>query len=323
MSALSANRCPPSSLSLAAASAAPAAATNAPAEIRLALPKGRMQESLARLFADAGLPTRAGVRGYRPRIPLAGVDAKILKPQTIAEMLGLGVRDAGFTGADWISELAAEESRNPGWESPIEVLDTGLDPVRVVVAAPAALLEGGELPRRPLTIASEYESLTRSLIAERGCGDRFVRSYGATEVFPPDDADCIVDIAQSGATLEANGLQVVSERLRSSTRLYASRSAWADPARRNRIETLALLLRSALDARERVMLELNVDADRLARVVEVLPCMREPTLSPLAGHRGFAVKSAVPRDRLADLIPLLKSRGGADIVVTPLVQVIP
>jgi ATP phosphoribosyltransferase len=314
------------SLLLAAASVRPSSPADASVaepspvvSLRLALPKGRMQESLGRLFADAGLPARAGTRGYRPRIPLAGVDAKILKPQTIAEMLGCGVRDAGFTGADWISELATR----PGWVPPIEVLDTGLDPVRVVVAAPPGLLEQGALPRRPLTIASEYESLTRALIAERGCGDRFVRSYGATEVFPPDDADCIVDIAQSGATLEANGLQVVNERLRSSTRLFASRAAWEDPVRRATIETLALLLRSALDARERVMLELNVDADRLARVVEVLPCMREPTLSPLAGHRGFAVKSAVPRDRLADLIPLLKSRGGADIVVTPLVQVIP
>lgn len=291
-----------------------------PAPLRLALPKGRMQDSLLRLFADAGLPVTAGSRGYRPRIPLAEVDTKILKPQTIVEMLAIGLRDVGFAGADWVAELAGSTA---DWREPIEVLDTGLDPVRVVVAAPAALLEAGSLPDRPLLVASEYPRLAAAWIAERGRGDRFVRSYGATEVFPPDDADCILDITQSGATLEANGLVIVDERMRSSTRLYASAVAWADPARRAAIETLCLLLRSALDARGRVMLELNVDADRLAAVVSVLPCMREPTLSPLAGNRGFAVKAAVPRDRLAELIPLLKRSGGADIAVSPLVQVTP
>lgn len=288
--------------------------------LRIALPKGRMQESVLRLLADAGLPVAAGPRGYRPRLPLPWLDAKLLKPQTIVEMLALGLRDVGFAGADWVAEL---ERDDPAWKSPVEVLDTGLDPVRLVVAAPEPLLVDGALPSRPLIVASEYPTLAAAWIAERGCGDRLVRSSGATEVFPPDDADCILDVTQSGATLAANGLVVVEERLRSSTRLYASRAAWERPLRRSRIETVALLVRSALEARGRVMLELNVDAERLAGVVEVLPCMREPTLAPLAGNRGFAVKAAVPRDRLAELIPLLKSRGGSDLAVSPLVQVTP
>ncbi|MBL9148591.1 MAG: ATP phosphoribosyltransferase [Phycisphaerae bacterium] len=285
--------------------------------LRLALPKGRMQEAILTLFADAGIPVRHGARGYRPRVPLPAVDAKILKPQTIVEMLALGVRDAGFAGADWVRELvgAAPES------GPIEALDTGLDPVRLVVAAPRELLERGRLPERPLLVASEYPRLAQEWIARRCMGDSFVRSFGATEVFPPDDADCILDVTQTGATLEANGLAIVEDVLISSTRLYVSRAAWNDPGRRATVDTLVLLLRSALDARGRVMLELNVDAERLADVLSALPAMREPTLSPLSGRRGFAVKAAVRRDQLAELIPALKRQGGADLVVTPLVQV--
>jgi ATP phosphoribosyltransferase len=282
--------------------------------LKFALPKGRMQNAVLGLLGDAGLPVSAGPRGYRPKLPLPGIETKLLKPQSVVEMLALGVRDAGFAGADWVRELDADL---------IEVLDTGLDPVRVVVAAPTGLLRQGSLPQEPLVVASEYPRLASAWIADRGCGDRLVRSYGATEVFPPDDADCIIDVTQSGATLEANGLAVVEELVRSSTRLYASPAAWGDPDRRAAIEVIALLVRSALEARGRVMLELNVDAERLDAVIAVLPCMREPTLSPLAGRGGFAVKAAVPRDRLAELIPALKRRGGTDLAVTPLVQVTP
>jgi ATP phosphoribosyltransferase len=290
--------------------------------LAFALPKGRMYDGVARLLAEAGMPIGAGPRGYRPRLPLEGVEAKILKPQTIVEMLALGVRDLGFAGADWVSELLPT-LRSEGGLDPVEVLDTGLDPVRLVVAAPASLLCDGALPNRPLRVASEYVRLADAWALRRGCGDRTIRSWGATEVFPPDDADVVLDITQSGATLAANGLVVVEELLVSSTRLYASAAAWRDQRLRSTIETIAMLLRSVLEARGRVMLELNVDADRLREVVALLPCMREPTLSPLAGNRGFAVKAAVPRDRLAGLIPALKARGGSDLAVTALVQVTP
>ncbi len=299
----------------------PATSTNAPASIqprqgplRLGIPKGRMHDGIVKILADAGIRIGVSSRGYRPTVSLPGLECKILKPQNIVEMLHAGTRELGFAGADWVAELGA---------SVAEVLDTRLDPVRLVVAAPREILTNGRLPDRPLVVTSEMERISRRWIEQRGKGDLFVRSYGATEVFPPEDADCIIDIAASGATLEANGLAVVEEIMRSSTRMYASRGAWEDPDRRRQIEEIAMLVRSVLDARERVMLELNVPSDRLEAVVEILPCMREPTMAKLHGDAGYAVKAAVPREQLPRLIPLIKSRGGTDIVITPLSQVVP
>ncbi|MBX3315958.1 MAG: ATP phosphoribosyltransferase [Phycisphaeraceae bacterium] len=299
------------------------ASPDAQATLHVGIPKGRMYEGVVALLAEAGIRLSASARGYRPTLSLPGVEAKILKPQNIIEMLEIGSRDVGFAGADWVAELNADV---------VEVLDTGLDRVRVVAAAPRQILEDGRLPRRPLVVASEMERLTRQWIATRDLDARFVRSYGATEVFPPEDADCIVDIAASGATLAANGLEIVDELLSSSTRLYASRAAMADDAKRATINDLALLLSSVLEARKRIMLEVNVPAENLDAVVAILPCMRQPTISPLhAGTcsqslsqpRAFAVKAAVPRDRLPRLIPAIKQAGGTDLVISPIAQVVP
>jgi ATP phosphoribosyltransferase len=293
----------------------PETVRDAVATLHLALPKGRMQEGVFQLLRDAGVFVQTGARGYRPTVGLAATEAKLLKPQNIVEMLDAGSRDLGFAGADWVAEKGADL---------VEVLDLGLDPVRVVAAAPISLLDAdGRLPSRPLVVASEYAALTERFVAERGLDARFVRSYGATEVLPPEDADLIIDNTATGATLAANGLRIVGEVMRSSTRLYASQAAWADPARRQRIEDLVLVLRSVLEARQRVMVEVNVGADDLEQVVRILPCMREPTISRLHATSGFAVKAAVPRDRLPEVIPAVRAAGGTDIVVSSLSQLVP
>jgi ATP phosphoribosyltransferase-like protein len=154
-------------------------------------------------------------------------------------------------------------------------------------------------------------------------GAKFVRSYGATEVFPPEDADVIVDNCATGSTLKANGLAVIDEVMKSSTRLYASRRAMADPSKREAAESLALLIGSVLEARRRVMIEVNVPADRLAELTSVLPYMKSPTISPLKGGEAFAVRVAAPRASLAGLIPEIKRQGGSDIVVSELSQLVP
>ncbi|MDF1563692.1 MAG: ATP phosphoribosyltransferase [Deltaproteobacteria bacterium] len=281
--------------------------------MKLALPKGRMMDGVLTLLADAGVRVSLGERGYRPRLSLEGFDVKLLKPQNAVEMMHQGTRDLGFAGADWVAELDGDL---------VELLDTGLDPVRVVAAAPSALLVEGELPRQPLRVASEYERLTTRWIRERNLEASFLRSYGATEVFPPEDADCIVDNTATGATLEANRLTIIDELMRSSTRLYASPAALADPVKRQRIEDLALVLGGVLQARRRVMVEVNVAPDRLDALVEILPCLRQPTVARLSGDAGFAVKAAVPRDALPGLIPRIRQSGGSDIVVTELAQLL-
>ncbi len=289
-----------------------------PTTLRLALPKGRMEQGVLALLADSGVRIRASSRGYRPNVSFPGPDivvhAKVLKPQNIVEMLHAGSRDLGFAGADWAQELGTDL---------VELLDTGLDPVRLVAAAPTDLLENGKLPRRPLVVASEYQEITARWIKDRALDARFVKSFGATEVFPPEDADCIVDVAATGATLVANGLVIVDELLTSSTRLFAHARSLDDPRKRDAADRLVLLLRSVLEARRRVMLEVNVPADRLEAVVGVLPCMREPTIATLHHGAGYAVKAAVPRDQLPTLIPEIKARGGTDIVVTGLSQIVP
>jgi len=281
---------------------------------RLGLPKGRMEQAVLTLLADAGIRVRASARGYRPDVSLPGAEAKLLKPQNIVEMLALGSRDVGFAGADWVAELEADV---------VELLDTGLDPVQLVAAAPVALLEGGRLPTRRLIVASEYERLTRCWIGASGLCAEFVRSYGATEVFPPEDADVIIDNTATGATLEANGLAVVDVLMRSSTRLYAHRAALDDPVRRRFIEDLVLLINSVLEARRRVMLEVNASAACLDAVVAVLPSMRQATVACLFGNGGYAVKAAVPRELLPQVIPAVKAAGGTDVVVSTLSQIVP
>jgi ATP phosphoribosyltransferase len=282
--------------------------------LQLALPKGRMQDEVLKLMSDAGLTVRLGVRAYRPAIGAGRFNAKILKPQNIIEMLAAGSRDVGFAGADWVAELGADV---------VELLDTGFDPVRLIAAAPEELLVGGALPARRLVVASEYARLTADWIVRRGLDARFVRSYGATEVFPPEDADLIGDNTATGATLAANGLRIVDTLMTSSTRLYANPAAMRDPVRRSAIEGFAMLLRSVLDARRRVMMEVNVTAGALEPVCAALPSMREPTIAPLHGDAGFAVKVAIDRAVLPSVVPAIKALGATDIVITALAQIVP
>ena len=268
-------------------------------QIHLALPKGHMQENVFKMLEDAGVKVRArgalrrpplffphrtppflttphpptppqvslgNSRGYRPTIPLPNYDVKLLKPQNILGMLAAGTRDLGFAGADWIAEL--------GVEGLVEVLDTGMDPVRIVAAAPnpriLADAKGG-LGGRKLIVASEYGGLTAKWLAAKGIDAHFLRAYGATESLPPEDADIIVDNAATGSTLRANGLEIIDSLMNSTTRLYASAAAWADPAKRARIEKLVLLLRAVLEARKRLMITFNVAAASLESMLEKMP----------------------------------------------------
>ena len=279
--------------------------------IHLGLPKGHMARGVHDLLADAGVTVTPTARGYRPVLSLPGFEVKILKPQNIVEMLDLGSRDVGFAGADWVRELSADV---------VEVLDTEMDTVRVVAAAPE---EWHGLPDRRLVIATEYMELTQTWVADKGLDAEVIRSYGATEVFPPEDADVIVDNSATGGTLRANGLAVVDVLGESSTRLYASRQAMDDPYRKERIMDLALLLESVLHARRRVMIEVNAPAERLQALVELLPSMREATVAPLYGSQGYAVRAAVPRVDLPTIIPAIKAAGGTDVVVTNLSQIVP
>lgn len=282
--------------------------------VKLALPTGRIQNNIFKLFADAGIEISGSARSYRPKISPAGFDTKILKTQNIIEMLDLGRRDIGIAGLDWVVELKADV---------VELLDTGLDPVKIVAAAPAGFPDSAQYKNRKLVIATEYQSITQSWVTKEKLDATIIRSFGTTEAFPPEDADCIVDNTSSGATLEASNLKILEVLLSSSTRIFASPKALDDPLKRSLIEDLVLILKSVLDAREKVMIEINVAKESLEAVALILPCMKTPTISELYEKTGFVVKAAVPKSSLPTLIPKIKDRGGTDIVVTTLSNVIP
>lgn len=283
-------------------------------QIRIALPKGRMFDEIVALLKGAGITIRNSERGYRPAISLKNFNAKILKPRNVISMLVAGARDVGFAGADWLDEMGVELH---------EIIDTGLNPVRLVVAAPVELLENGQLPNRPLVVASEYPNIAQRWIESKGIDAEVLTTYGATEVFPPEDADLIIDNTSTGSTLRANGLQIIDEIMTSSTRLYASNEAMQNPAIKAQLEDLGLLLDAVLLARGRVMMDLNVASDKLDAVVAVLPSMRQPTISSLSTDGWHSVRSAVKRSDLADVIPKLKAAGACDIVTTSAEQLIP
>jgi ATP phosphoribosyltransferase len=281
-------------------------------KLRILIPKGRIFDNVSRLFAEAGFPIALSDRMYRPELGADWLDAKIMKPQNVGELLELGSHDVGFTGIDWIHESGADVE---------DILDLGFDKVRIVAAVPQDYDEA-KLRSKKLVVATEYVNLAEAWLKSSGYQYRILRTYGATEVFPPDDADMIVDNTSTGQTLKDNGLRIAEVLLESSTRFVASRAALADPEKKSRIEELAMLFRAVLDGRERVMLEMNIPKEQFESLAS-LPAMRSPTVAPLFADAGYAVKIAVKKHEVPDIIPKLKKLGALDIVEYDLRKVVP
>ncbi|MDR1398432.1 MAG: ATP phosphoribosyltransferase [Treponema sp.] len=286
-------------------------------KLRILIPKGRIFDKVSELFADAGFPIALPDRTYRPVFTVSWLDAKIMKPQNVGELLELGSHDVGFTGLDWLKESGAKVE---------ELMDLGFDKVRIVAAVPNSMDETA-LRAKTLTVATEYVNLAGTWLKEAGYCYHVLRTYGATEVFPPDDADMIIDNTSSGQTMRDNGLSIIATLLESSTRFVASASALADSAKRRRIEELLMLFKAVLDGRERVMLEMNVAKSLFAALVSGLPAMRSPTVSPLYSDgnailEGYAIKIAVRKNEVPDMIPHLKNLGATDIVEYDLRKVV-
>ncbi len=282
--------------------------------LKLALPKGRITDEVVRLLAAAGVTLLSNGRSYRPRASDPDIEVKAVKPQNVPRLLEIGAHDCGFTGHDWVVESGADV---------VEVFDTGLDPVTLVAAAPEETRDRLDALDRPLIVASEFETITRRYMERRGRAYQFIRTFGATEVYPPEDADLILDLVATGITLRQNHLAVVDEVLASSTRFIASRAALADPGKQEKIGLLTTLMKAVLEARRRILLEMNVTSERLQRVVDVLPAMKSPTIQELYGGTGYAVKAAVLRADLPDLIARLRAAGATDLIAYTLEKVIP
>ncbi len=279
-------------------------------KLRLVIPKGRIYENVVELLSEAGISLRVGERSYRPFVSDPSIDVKIMKPQNIPELVALGSYDAGFTGYDWVVETQARV---------VEIMDLGLDPVEIVVAIPKNLKKG-DLHKKRIIVASEYEKIARDFLKKEGYDHVFLRSYGATEVFPPEDADMIIDNTSTGTTLREHDLEVTASILKSSTRFIANEDA-LNSKKGEKIEEMKMLFQAILDARERVMLEMNVPKEKLEEIVGMLPSMRSPTVSSLY-NEGYAIKVAVKKSEVQNLIPKLKKFGATDIVEYELKKVV-
>ena len=281
--------------------------------VKLVIPAGHMQVEVLRLLEESGLGIRTTGKSYRPPASDPRFEIKLLKAANIPKLIEYGAHDVGFSGLDWAQETEVNVET---------LLDTGLLPVRIVSAAPVGSDPLRAISGRPIVVASEYERLTAQYMSARGVDWRYVRTYGATEVFPPEDADLIVDNTATGSALMANGLVVLDELLRSTTIFMANREAIEDPKRREVIDQLVLLMRSVLDARQRVLLDMNVAQAHLETVVRLLPAMKSPTIQPLYGNEAYAVRAAIPRDKVDALIPMLREAGATDILQTRIQRVI-
>jgi ATP phosphoribosyltransferase len=282
--------------------------------LKLVLPKGRIQERVMHLLSRAGLQFRLDSRSYRPTCSDPSVEVKLLKPQNIPTLVSLGRHDCGFTGWDWVCEQQATVT---------ELMDLGFDPVRIVAAVPEGLdLAAAQASNRPLVVASEYQELTRQYIAQKGLNAVLIKTYGATEALPPEDADMIVDNTSTGSTLRLNRLTITDELMRSTTRFIADPAAMQDSWKAEKLHQLVMLMQSVQAAEDKVLLEMNVSADDFDQLVAQLPAMRSPTVSPLYQQAGFAVKVAVPSKEVARLIPLLKAHGAQDILEYKLEKIV-
>lgn len=281
-------------------------------KLRIVVPKGSIYESVTTLLFDAGIKLHKDDRAYRPLVSDSELEIKIMRPQNIPELIELGSHDAGFTGHDWVAESKADV---------IEVLDLGMDPVSIVAAIPKSS-DPRDLRNRRIVVASEYEHVSKEFLDREGYTYVFVRTYGATEVFPPDDADMIIDNTSTGRTLDEHDLQVIATLMTSSTRFIANKESFNDPEIREKFDELQTLFKAVLDARLRVMLEMNIPKEQFNNIINGLPCMRAPTVSPLHNDQGFAVKIAVPRADVSKLVPRLKKLGATDIVEYELRKVV-
>lgn len=279
--------------------------------LKLVLPKGRINTKVLSLLSDCGIDLVGGDRDYRPKAYGFDLEVKLLKSQNIATMVEFGQHDIGFSGIDWIEEQSCQ----------VEVLNSlNFDPVKIVACIPEEWdwekMQDEAKNGRKLIVASEYKNISDKYLDKLGIDYQILRAYGATEVFPPEDADMIIDNTSTGSTIRANRLKIVDTVMESSTQFIANKNTMKDAGKRRDIDDLLTLMQAVMNGRERVLLEMNCSNNEIEAIVKLLPCMRFPTVSPLYQERGFAVKAAVKKSEIRALIPSLIEAGATDILET-------
>lgn len=288
-------------------------------KLRLGLPKGSLQEATFILFKRAGFNLTLPSRSYYPAIDDPEIEVVLMRAQEIPRYVSESVLDAGLSGLDWILENEADV---------VEVAELvyskhTLNPIRLVlaVAKDSKIKEIVDLQGK--RIATELVQVTRNFLAGHGVQATVEFSYGATEVKVPELVDAIVDLTETGSSLRANNLRVIATILESTPRLHASKKAWSDSWKREKLQNLAVLLMGALRADNKVGLKMNVPGEKLDDVKNMLPAMKHPTISKLIDSDWVAVEVVLDEKKVRELIPALKRMGAQDIIEYPLNKVIP
>ena len=287
-------------------------------KLRLGIPKGSLQEATLQLLARAGLQVFVSPRSYFASTNDPSVECMLIRAQEMARYVEHGALDAGLTGLDWVMEsgldvvavtdlIYAKQSRGK---------------VRWVLAVPEDSKAAKPEDLQGATIATELVAVTSRYFQDRGVPVKVEFSWGATEVKPPTLADAIVEVTETGSSLKANRLRIIDTVLESNTQIIANKLAWADATKRQKIDNLALMLRGAMEAQGRVGLMLNVQVDNLRAVLDVLPALNSPTVSPLSDKTWVAVNTIIEESLCWEVIPRLKAANATGIVEYPLNKVV-
>lgn len=279
-------------------------------KLKILLAKGRIYESVYELLNDVGISIHLPDRTYFPVTNQDDLAFQVVKPQITSALLAKNCADVGFSGKDWVYENGVENDVE-------EIMDLGFDPVRIVAAIPETK-DYEKLLKGKVTIATEYQNLTKKYIDSKKIEGTIFRTWGTSEGFVQDNDDALaqilIDNTSTGSSLRANRLKIVDTLMESSTRMYASKEAMKNPSKKQKILELKMLFEAVLAARSRVMLEMNVAKADFDGLIKGIPSMKSPTVSPLFGDDGYAVKIAVKKSEVPTLLPKLQGLGATDIL---------
>lgn len=287
--------------------------------LKLGLPKGSLQESTLRLFRKAGYHISVSTRSYYPVFDDAEIESMLIRAQEMARYVEDGVLDCGLTGYDWILEQNVDVVE----VAELQYGKEGFRPVRWVIAVPMDSKIKSVKDLEGKRIATELVGYTKRYLKSKGIKADVDFSWGATEVKPPYLADAIVELTETGASLRANNLRVVETIVESTTRFIANKKAWNDKWKKKKMENIALLLKGALAAEEKVGLKMNVHENSFKRVLSLLSAMHSPTISSLSDSGWYAIEVITDEKIVRDLIPKLKRAGASGIIEYQLNKVIP
>jgi ATP phosphoribosyltransferase len=286
--------------------------------LKLGIPKGSLENATIDLFRRAGYNMTTSSRSYFPGIDDPEIECLLIRAQEMARYVENGILDAGITGLDWVQENGADV--HPVCD--LVYAKQSFGKVRWVLAVPEASRVQSAKDLEGKIIATELVATTKRYLAEKGVKAKVEFSWGATEVKPPELADAIVEVTETGSSLRANKLRIVETVLESNTQLIANVASWEDPQKRRKLEDISMLLQGAIAALGKVGLMLNVRRSDLAAVLQVLPALRRPTISSLSDDEWLAVNTIIDESVVRVIIPRLKEAGAQGIVEYPLNKIV-